>query len=247
MPPPGPWPVFANVANGFATGPFARPRTLFDEFAVRQTGSGRPAGPRDLLWQTVVVAGLGALEAGLEEILLGAHAVRLGCQGHAVDPRVNAPDANPAKWLAEDRLIAPGPVKIERILFADFGILLGALPSTARFEVRFKNWSLGGSGKGSRAPGPTNWQTLSAFLETLNYIRNAAAHGDAAKLRNPPPRREGDLWLRKANGIWSVQQPHALTALRTVMATFNLVATELAAATSQPAPSLTLPNTVTYP
>jgi hypothetical protein len=81
----------------------------------------------------------------------------------------------------------------------------------------------------------------------LNYIRNAAAHGDAAKLRNPPPRREGDLWLRKANGIWSVQQPHALTALRTVMATFNLVATELAAATAQPAPSLTLPETVTYP
>lgn len=241
------WPTFAAVAAGFATGPFSRPRKLFDEFVAKGSGSGRRAGPRDLLWQTVVVAGLAALEAGLEELVLGAHAARGGWEGDPVTRGVNAPDANPGKWLAEDRLMAPGSVKIERALFADFGIVLGTLPTAARFEVRRKSWSKGGSGRGERRPGPASWTVLRTYLDTLSYVRNAAAHGDARKLRNPPTRCEGDLWLLKEDGVWSVQQPHALTALRTVMATFNLAATELAGAAGLAVPTLTLPDTVTYP
>lgn len=241
------WPTFSVVASGFLAGPFSRPHKLFDEFVAKGPGSGRRAGPRDLLWQTVVIASLGALEAGLEDLLLGAHAARGGWEGDPVARGVNAPDANPATWLAEARLMAPGPVKIERTLFADFGIVLGTLPSAARFELRRKTSSKGGSGRGEPRPGPASWNVLRTYLETLSYIRNAAAHGDARKLKNPPSTCRGDLWLLKADGVWSVQQPHALTALRTVMATFNLAVTELAGAIRQPVPSLALPDRVTYP
>lgn len=241
------WPVLADVATGFRTGPFARPQKLFNEFFAKGAGSGRRAGPRDLLWQTVAVSSLAALEAGLEELLLGAHAARLGCQGAVATPGVNSPDTNPRKWLSDDRLMAPSAVKIERILFADFGIVLSSLPTQAHFEVRRKQSSLGGSGQGSPAAGPREWPRLKAYLETLSHVRNAAAHGDASKLGASPSRCEGDLWLTKQNGSWSIQQPHALTALRTVVSAFNLAAVELANATGESVPSMMLPDEVGYP
>lgn len=247
VPRPTHWPVFADVASSFASGPFSRPHKLFSEFAVKQAGSGRPGGPRDLLWQTVVVASVAALEAGLEDLLLGAHAARNRCEGAAVQPGINAPDGNLGKWLVEDRLMAPTPDKLARILFGDFGIMLGHLPAEARFEARRKQISNQGSGKGDAVAGPTTWTELRDYVETIGYIRNAAAHGDAAKLKSPPTKRAGLLWVRKADGVWSVQQPHALTAIRTVLATFNLAAVHLAVATHQPGPRLMLPNDVGYP
>lgn len=247
MPRPAQWPTFSAVTSGFAPGPFSRPHKLFTEFAVKQAGSGRPGGPRDLLWQTVVVASVAALEAGLEELLLGAHAARNGCEGDPVLPGINAPDGNLGKWLVEDRLMAPNQEKISRILFGDFGIMLGSLPTEARFEARRKTRSNAGSGKGEPVAGPRRWAELRDYVEMVSYIRNAAAHGDATKLTSPPSKQHGLLWVRKANGVWSVQQPHALTALRAVLATFNLAAVHLAAATKQPAPRLLLPDRVTYP
>ena len=38
------------------------------------------------------------------------------------------------------------------------------------------------------------------------------------------PTSSGTLWLRKADGSWSVQQPHGFTALRAALAIYNTVA-----------------------
>lgn len=241
------WPYLSETAERFVSGPFVRPRSLFDAFVAKGVGSGRRAGPRDLLWQTVAVSSLAALEAGLEELLLGAHAARRGCEGDLAETGVNSPDSNPRAWLADDRLMAPNARKIERILFADFGVVLNGLPVSSQFHARRKNWSKGGSGRGSLVAGPTDWTGLKRYLETLSHIRNAAAHGDTAKLGKAPSHCEGDLWLLKEDGRWSVQQPHALTALRTVLSAFNLAATELSAVTASPPPELTRPDSVDYP
>lgn len=241
------WPHFAQAAEGFVTGPMTRPRALFDAFVAKGKGSGRRSGPRDLYWQTVAVSSLAALEAGLEDLLLGAHAARLGCEGQPAAAGSNSPDANPRTWLADDRLMAPNARKIERILFADFGIVLANLPAAAKYHVRRKDWSKGGSGRGTSVPGPTDWTGLKRYLETLSHIRNAAAHGDTAKLGRAPANCKGDLWLLKEDGQWSVQQPHALTALRTVIAAFNLAAAELATAAGVAVPRLPAPDSVDYP
>lgn len=220
------WPYLTAAAGDFHSTHFARPRRLFQAFAVQQIGSGRPAGPRVLYWQTVVVLSFAALEAGLEDLLYAAHGRRHGAEGLVETAGTNAPHyGNPRKWLVEDRLQNPNAERIDKILFQDFGVLLGTLPVEATFEQRFKDWSKGGSGKGAAQPGPTHWPDLRKYIDTIAYVRNATAHGDASRLDAKfPTACKGALWLEKEDGTWSVQQPHALTALRAVASTFNTVA-----------------------
>lgn len=244
------WPVFADECERFATDHLLRPTKLLEAFAgATGAGSGRLPGPRQLYWQTVAVFAYGALEAGLEDLVFAGHGLRNGCEGQTIQTGVNAPTPNPRAAIAEKRLQNPGPDQISSILFQDFGVLLGGLPAEARFEVRFKDWSLGGSGRGQPRPGPTNWADLRPFLFTLSYIRNATAHGDVAKLHaGSPASCEGALWLRLKSGAWSVQQPHALTALRTVLGTFNLVAVALGDQLGvNVRPRLSLPDTIVFP
>lgn len=124
--------------------------------------------------------------------------------------------------------MSPNCQKLERILFMDFGVLLDQLPASATFTARKKDWSKGGAGSGTDTPGPTSWAELGKYLDTSSYIRNATAHGDAAKLGKHPANCKGMLWLEREDGTWSVQLPHALTALRATLAVFNTVAEALA-------------------
>jgi hypothetical protein len=243
------WPNFDEEAGRFFTSHLGRPRALFDAFVARGAGSGRREGPRHLYWQTVMVFSFAALEAGLEDLLFAAHGVRRGAEGQPIEAGKNSPDRNPRSWLVEKRLQNPNSDVVSRALFQDFGVVISALPQGARFEVRRKASSLGGSGRGEARPGPRDWQGLRPYLNTLSYIRNATAHGDPAKLHEGRPAHcEGDLWLKLQNGRWSVQQPHALTALRTSVSVFNTVAVELAGALKRTPPSnLTKPDLIRFP
>lgn len=242
------WPKFDEEASRFFDGHLLRPRSLLKEFTAdgKGSGSGRPAGPRDLLWQSVVVSGVAALEAGLEDLLFGAHAARLDCEGEPIEVGKNTPQASPRAWLVESRLQAPSTQKVERILHADFGIMLDTMPDSARFTVLKKGQSHAGTWQ--PVPGPADWARLSKFLDSLAYIRNATAHADARKLADGhPPYCEGELWLRKADGTWSVQQPHGLTALRAVLAIYNTVADALCChLQSTDALSLTSPDAIEF-
>lgn len=241
------WPDFATEAQRFYSDHMKRPRQLFEAFTAKGKGSGRRPGPRTLYWQTVVVSSLAALEAGLEDLVYAAHAARQGAGGQVITKGANAVDSNPRKWLVEDRLMAPDARKIERLVFTDFGLLLGGLPRSAAFKARRKAWSKGGSGRGEEVAGPTTWRDLADYVDTMHYIRNATAHGDAAKLGNCPKKAKGVLWLQKEDGDWSVQQPHALSSLRATVAVFNTVAEGLAATLGLSAPTLTTPDTIDYP
>lgn len=221
------WPYFEGEASRFSRDHLRRPRSLLKEFTARGKGSGRRSGPRDLLWQSVVSSAVAALEAGLEDLIFAAHAARLGVEGAPIRAGINTPQKKPRNWLVETRLMAPSAVKLERILFADFGVMLGPLPGSALFTVMRKSWSKGGSGRGAAKPGPKEWSELRDYLDTLAYIRNAAAHADVGKLDSCPSYCLGDLWLQKEDGAWSVQQPHGLTAVRTALAIFNTTAEAL--------------------
>ncbi len=221
------WPVFEDEAHRFYASHLSRPRSLLAEFTASGTGSGRRAGPRDLLWQAVATSTVAALEAGLEDLIFAAHAARLNVEGDPIRSRTNSPDANPRAWLVEARLMAPSVQKLERVLFADFGLMLGSLPTSARFTALTKDEPNRGSGRGNPRPGPTHWTDLRRYLEVLNYIRNATAHADARKLVSPPDACEGKLWVAKSDGTWSVQQPYGLTGIRSALAVYNTVAEAL--------------------
>lgn len=241
------WPHFQNEAERFYSNHLSRPRRLLKEFTAKGTGSGRRSGPRDLLWQSVVASSVASLEAGLEDLVFAAHASRLGYEGQEVQVGKNAPQKKPRSWLVESRLMAPGAQKLERVIFSDFGTMLGTLPTSAQFTVMRKGWSKGGQGRGSATPGPQNWKELRRYLDTLAYIRNATAHADVGKLGACPQHCEAELWLQKEDGTWSVQQPHGLNAVRTVLSIYNTTADALAGQLAVPSPNLTSPDMIDYP
>ena len=242
------WPTFTVEAGRFYDEHLRRPRRLLEEFTATGRGSGRRSGPRELLWQSVAASGIAALEAGLEDLVFAAHAARLACEGDPVVPGLNTPQQNPRAWLAESRLTAPGALKVERVVFTDFGLLLDTVPSSGRFTVMEKVEPNRGAGRGVARPGPTRWAELRKYLDTLAYVRNATAHADVGKLGSSPPGLAGALWLQKQDGSWSVQQPHGLTSLRVVLSIFNTIAEGLHSSLRMSAPlALTKPDTIDYP
>ena len=198
----------------------ACPLALWRYIQPTEKGSKRPRGPRKDLWAATLVLAVASLEAGLEELVLSAHGHRLGTIGNPLTKKLR-------EALVEGPLMTPTSAKIDHVLISQFGLELGALPSAARFEARHKDWAKGGSSLGTPRWSPRTWSDLKQFLDALMHIRNGTAHGDVVKLRHPPRTAVGYLWLTTESGGWSIQQPHALTGLRTVVAVFNAVADAL--------------------
>lgn len=213
------WPTPDGAVSEFYAAHLPLPLALFRDLQVKTPGSGRPPGQRKLLWSATFVLAVAALEAGLEELVFSAHGRRMGLSGSTT--------RKVRKGLVEGALMTPGPEKIEQLLESQFGISASALPSVAEFEARAKAWAKGGAGKGSPQPGPSTWPELAAYLKAIMHIRNGTAHGDVVKLRNPPTQCEGLLWVPLQGGGWSMQLPHALTALRAIVSVYNTVAHEL--------------------
>lgn len=211
------WPSASSAVAEFYSGHLALPQDLWKAFQVTAAGSQRPKGPRNLQWAASLVLGLASLEAGLEDLFLAAHGARAGLTGGQLE-------RDERRYLVEAPLQAPNAQKIEQLLFAHFGARLHTISHIGQFTARHKDSPNTGSGRGSQRPSPTTWADLRDYVKALAHIRNATAHGDVVKRRNPPDGAEGHLWLRKQDGGWSVQQPHALTGLRTVVAVFNSVA-----------------------
>ncbi len=213
------WPDPRVVAESFFDGPFDVAHRLYKEFkAPTHQGSRRPIGSRRMYWASTVVLAVASLEAGLEDLFFGAHGVRLSMTG-TLDQR------SMRSWLVERPLQAPGPAKIEQLLLSSFGVELDLLPASARFTVRRK--PVANAGTGQDQTGPMNWASLSQYFDAVVHVRHATAHGDTRRMTNLPSNGKGDVWVPLAGGGWSVQQPHAVTGLRTVVAVFNTVAEAL--------------------
>ena len=192
--------------------------SYFADFQPQSYGSGRPAGPRSMLWSTTATAAADALQVGLQDLILSAHGIRVPSVLATRDTR---------QYLVEGPLEELSVVTIERLLLAQFGIVLNRLPRVARFEARRKVQAGRGPGKGESVPGSVSWDRLSKHLDTLTYIRDKTVNGDIGAPFNHPISSEGILWVPHKSGQWSMQQPHALSALRVAVATYDLVAYEL--------------------
>jgi len=228
------WPHLDSAPEAFYRASLAPTNALWSAWRMpTAVGSGRPSGPRNWQWSATVVLAVAALEAGLEELLLAGHARRAGLEGTTI-PRKER------EHLVENPLQAPNSGKIERLMFASFGRRMTDLapwPSACSFTARRKTLAHAGSGRGSASTSPANWEDLAKWVDAVVYIRHAIAHGDAAKHASFPQAGEGFLWVKMKSGGWSVQQPHALTTLRTVVGCYNAVALVLHTEFGSPGPS----------
>ncbi len=118
-------------------------------------------------------------------------------------------------------------------MLAQFGVLPSQIvvPPEAHFTTRAKAVALGGAGSGSPNRFAGNWTELAARLDAIQHFRNAIVHADSRKLvtipqaaSSLPDRVKASIWANQADGTWSVQMPHTVTAVRTTVAVFNTVA-----------------------
>ena len=197
--------------------------------------SGRPPGEPQAEWRAVLVLAMAALEAGLVEIALAAHHDRILRSSASVEN-----DTQVSHQLARTRgrlidslpLSVPSAQKIENFLLTQFGLLPSqiVIPEEARFTARTKRDSWRGAGSGGRVRFSGDWQELGARMDAIQYLRNAIAHGDSRKLDTMPQWAEqlsgevkSSIWARKKDDTWTLQMPHAVTAVRTTVAVFNTV------------------------
>ena len=231
----GTWPTPADAAQQYYEANLKSAVRLLKSIVRdrRSRGSGRPPGAPQAEWRAVVVLAVAALEAGLMDLALAAH-------HHRITKSVTSKAGTSAQLTTERRrlvdvlqLSAPNAHKIENFLLSHFGVRPAqiAVPAIAHFTTRSKQVALGGAGSGSRVPFNGDWRELSIRLDAIQYFRNAIAHADSRKLTTIParalslsPREQGSIWARQKNGMWSLQMPHAVTAVRTTVSVFNTVA-----------------------
>ncbi|WP_420612671.1 hypothetical protein [Candidatus Spongiisocius sp.] len=130
-------------------------------------------------------------------------------------------------------LSTPNAQKIEKFLLSQFGVLPSQIkvPPSAHFTTLRKKLALGGAGSGIPGRLEGKWAELAVRLDSIQYLRNAIAHADPRKLEtipqaasNLPDEVVATMWARKRDNSWSLQMPHAVTAVRTTVSVFNTVA-----------------------
>ena len=205
-------------------------------------GSGRPPGPVQEKWRSLIARSFDALRSGLEVLLVHSQLDRIIEHPRSdVDPTGVILDRVATELRDLIQLPAPDSNAIEDALLLQFGIARESIliPDIARFTAKSKPLAWEGAGRGQPVPFEHDWEQLSAILNTvMNVLTNIDAHrGDSI----PPTasalseQMRGSLWATTKGGEWTVQIPHAATALRTCVAVFNSACYSLEMHTQGPA------------
>lgn len=235
------WPTPADAARGFYDLNLKSAVGLLTTIVADRSsrGSGRPPGQPQAEWRAVLVLALAALEAGLVNVGLAAHHHRISSRSATLGKgagTTNELARARGRLLSTLPLSAPNGQKIENFMLAQFGVLPSqvAIPKVARFTARHKPAALGGAGRGTPTPFSGDWSELAARLDAIQHFRNAIVHADSHKLTTIPKAAsrlpalvQGSIWASQKDGTWSLQMPHAVTAVRTTVAVFNTVAVAL--------------------
>ena len=192
--------------------------------------SGRPPGPVQENWRSLIARSLDALRSGLEILLVHFQLERI-----IEHPRSDI-DSN---GVIHDRIAtdlrdliqipAPNSNTIENALLLQFGLARESIlvPDVAHFTANRKPLAWGGDGRGQPVPFRHGWEQLSAMLNTTMHILvNIDTHrGDSIPQTASALSEQirGSLWATTKGGEWTVQMPHAATALRTCVAVFDSV------------------------
>lgn len=181
-------------AEGFAF-PEIRPAVeIFEilEMAAFRVGDGRPPGSRNELWGSVVVLSRAAIEGAFHPM----H--RSVCQSAKCEFTKMPLTRSSFETFIRSHDRKP---------------LLSGLDPALHVWLRKKASSNTGSGSGAWVDGPRDGDGVLQLLDGFNHIRNGFAHLDPGKRSCIPPKGEGLFWLRSGES-WSVQKPHALSAIR---------------------------------
>ena len=163
------------------------------ELDSAQIGSGRPGGPRSALWGSIVVLARASLEEALRRVHLHI------CQTSE----------------CEYTKVPLDPTNFKKF-FTEHGVTLAEeIPIELHVALRAKPQAKGGDGTGLPINGPLTAPELLSLLAALNHIRNGFAHRDPKKTEALPPDGAGVLWVAPGAGTeWTVQKPHAFSAMR---------------------------------
>ena len=196
-------------------------------------GSGRPPGDVQREWRSLIAQASDALGSGLEALLLTTHLDRIEA---LPDSAVGTSDHDPSRVEAKlcDLLWLPDldASKIEHSILLQFGIVRECLsvPEVSHFTAKSKPRALGGNGRGQAVRFEGHWCELSAMLNTVQHVLNSTARTDEHDLELIPPTAvtlskelRGSLYAITKAGQWSIQMPHAATALRIFVSVFNSV------------------------
>ena len=230
------WPTPAAAAKQFYESNLKSAVGLLISIAAdrRSRGRGRPPGEPQAEWRAVLVLALAALEAGLVDTGLATHHHRI--VKLAKPPRLSDSDNEMARargrLLTSLPLSTPNAQKIENFLLSQFGVLPSRIivPEVAHFTTLRKLKARKGAGSGIPGRFAGEWPELAARLDVIQYFRNAIAHADSRKLHTIPrvasslsDKIIGTMWARTEEATWSLQMPHAVTAVRTIVSVFNTV------------------------
>lgn len=192
--------------------------------------SGRPPGPVQKNWRSLIARSLDALRSGLEILLVHFRIERIIEHPRSdVDPTGVIHDRIATDLRDLIQIPAPTSNAIEDALLLQFGIARESIlvPEIAHFTARSKPLAWEAGGRGQPIPTAPDWSQLSAMLNSAMHIR---ANIDTQRGGYVPPtasalseQMRGSLWATTKGGEWTVQMPHAATALRICVAEFNSV------------------------
>lgn len=166
-------------------------------------GSGRPKGPRNHLWGSIVVLSRSALEGALHRI----H--RKVCEDITACTYTKAPI---------------GEVVLQRFVAFHGAELASSIPLELHIALRSKPDANAGEGTGAVINGPLQSTEVLQMLRGFNHIRNGFAHLNPDRIEKLPPTGSGVLWVPSDQGnLWSVQKPHAFSVMRFCHTIFRLV------------------------
>jgi len=172
------------------------------ELESAQIGSGRPSGPRSHLWGSIVILA----RASLEDALRRLHRELCGVP----ECRYTRPQLDPTKFLGFLRYHDVTPAE--------------GIPESLHVALLLKDVAKSGSGTGKWVNGVRDQEQLVALMAGLNHIRNGFAHRDPRKTEMLPPGGSGILWVAPEEGSeWTVQKPHAVSAMRFCEVVFRYV------------------------
>ena len=164
-------------------------------------GSGRPSGPRDEAWGACSVLARAAIEAGLRRL----HQEYCGMSGC----KSSGPPLDPAKFRSH--LVDHGITMVE--------------PVPLSLHLQLLEKEIASDGSGQPVDGPRTIDDLMSYVSAISHIRNGRAHKDEKKTSRLPHHAAGVLWVEASEAnLWTIQKPHALSALRFAELLYRVVA-----------------------
>lgn len=181
------------------------------ELSTGRVGQGRQRGERKETWGAITVLARSALEQAIRRL----HRARCDIEGCRFE-KVNFQ-----------------PVHFFELIDRHSGQEFNMMDESLHLRLRQKKEPNRGSGSGQPVNGPLTKREFEEGLNALNWVRNGFDHHNVKKIERLPKGDKGEdhpgewtYWVAGANDPWTVQKPHAFSAIRLCHLLHRLVVAE---------------------